>query len=79
MVLAHGTEVIRVEPSAAAGFGGPGMVLRTAVLGGARLVRWMANARHVLWISGGAFVPEEAYADYLARGRELLAQTGDGQ
>jgi D-serine dehydratase len=32
----------------------------------------MANATHIVWTTGGLFVPDEEYARFLARGRDLL-------
>ncbi|MFT3687525.1 D-serine ammonia-lyase [Paenirhodobacter sp.] len=46
---------LRLEPSAAAGFAGPGRV--------------GLGATHVIWATGGAFVPEDQYQDFLDRGR----------
>ncbi|WP_102225700.1 D-serine ammonia-lyase [Acidimangrovimonas sediminis] len=72
---------LRVEPSAASGFAGP------ALLAGSAEGRDFA-ARHlpggtpdralqVVWTTGGAFVPEAEYADFLARGQACLARDHD--
>jgi D-serine dehydratase len=73
LYLLHESEGIRIEPSAAAGFGGPRMLQGTAeghrYLRDNGLVQKMDNAVHVLWTTGGLFVPDDEYAKFLARGR----------
>ena len=70
--LAARTEDIRIEPSAAAGFSGPGMLTGTdagrAYLAAHGLAAHMHNATHIAWTTGGLFVPDEEYARFLARG-----------
>ncbi|MFZ6644802.1 D-serine ammonia-lyase [Undibacterium sp. TJN25] len=72
------SEGIRIEPSAAAGFAGPGMLLQTdagrAYLQQNGLEPLMGNANHILWTTGGLFVPEDEYAGFLARGKALDAE-----
>jgi D-serine dehydratase len=64
-----------VEPSAAAGFSGPGMLLDTAqgqeYLRAHALHPRMAAATHVLWTTGGSLLPGQERAQLLARGRRL--------
>ena len=55
---------LRIEPSAAAGFLGPLMLRGDADA---------ARATHVFWTTGGALVPDAEYAEFLRRGRALLA------
>lgn len=66
------TEDIRIEPSAAAGFSGPGMLTGTDAghdyLAAHGLAAHMHNATHIAWTTGGLFVPDEEYARFLARG-----------
>jgi D-serine dehydratase len=66
------TEGLRIEPSAAAGFDGPGWVCRSAAgrdyLARHGLDARMARATHIAWTTGGLFVPDEEYARFLARG-----------
>lgn len=68
----------RIEPSAAAGFSGPAMVTTSpegrAWLQAQGLAEHMARATHLVWTTGGLFVPPEEYERFLARGRALLAQ-----
>ena len=73
----HDSEGLRIEPSAAAGFSGPQALLQSAAgqdyLQRQDLMAYMAAAMHIVWTTGGLFVPDEEYAKFLARGRELLA------
>jgi D-serine dehydratase len=66
-------EGLRIEPSAAAGFRGPSWILRSEEGGRYRAKHGLAgdaeNATHVLWTTGGAFVPDEEYARFHERGR----------
>lgn len=66
---------LRLEPSAASGFGGPAMLAGTAAGRGFCAAHLPggdpANAVHVIWTTGGAFVPEEHYRDFVAKGRAL--------
>lgn len=65
-------EGLRIEPSAAAGFEGPGRLLNTPAgrhylqLHG--LTQRMSQATHVVWSTGGLFVPDDEYQRFLARG-----------
>ncbi|WP_394782260.1 D-serine ammonia-lyase [Undibacterium sp.] len=69
------SEGIRIEPSAAAGFSGPGMLLESdagrAYLQQNGLSSLMADATHILWTTGGLFVPDDEYARFLTRGKAL--------
>lgn len=71
---------IRLEPSAAAGFAGPDCIVNSAqggaYLAGQGLEGQTARAAHVLWTTGGAFVPQEQYDSFLQRGA-ALAGSGD--
>jgi D-serine dehydratase len=75
LALLHDSEGMRIEPSAAAGIGGPGMLLNTEAgrhyLQQNNLEHRMAQAVHLLWTTGGLFVPDEEYQRFLARGRQL--------
>lgn len=72
---------VYVEPSAAAGFGGPLRLLTTAAghayLRHHHLEDAMARSTHVLWSTGGALVPEPVRASLRARGRALAEHAGD--
>ena len=76
LALLQGSEGLQIEPSAAAGFGGPHALLDSAAgqdyLKRQKLQAHMANATHIVWTTGGLFVPDEEYARFLARGRDLL-------
>ncbi|MBS0292832.1 MAG: D-serine ammonia-lyase [Proteobacteria bacterium] len=65
----------RIEPSAAAGFGGPAMLLGTdagrAWLAARGLLAQLPQATHLVWTTGGLFVPEEEYRRFVYRGRAL--------
>ena len=68
-------EGLKIEPSAAAGFYGPEQLLNTDA-GRAYLKRYnlapaMDSATHIVWTTGGVFVPDREYQQYLARGRAL--------
>jgi D-serine dehydratase len=64
-----------IEPSAAAGFAGPGFILKShsgkEYLEKNNLVASMDNANHVLWTTGGLFVPPEEYDKFRKRGEKL--------
>lgn len=76
LALLQQSEGLQIEPSAAAGFSGPRALLESAAgqdyLQRQNLLPHMANATHIVWTTGGRFVPDEEYARFLARGRELL-------
>lgn len=71
----HDSEGLNIEPSAAAGFSGPRALLDSAAgqdyLQRQNLLPHMENATHLVWTTGGLFVPDEEYAQFLARGRQL--------
>lgn len=71
---------LRVEPSAVAGFRGPGWV-HDSVAGRQYLfdtgqVDHIDRATHILWTTGGAFVPEAEYESFHERGRISLCGPG---
>ncbi|WP_304351775.1 D-serine ammonia-lyase [Comamonas testosteroni] len=76
LCLLQDREGLQIEPSAAAGFGGPCALLESAAgqdyMQRQKLLPHMANATHIVWTTGGLFVPDEEYARFLARGRDLL-------
>ena len=67
------TEGLRIEPSAAAGFRGPRWLLESEdgrrYLTRHNLIPYVDNATHILWTTGGAFVPESEYQRFHDRGR----------
>lgn len=76
LCLLKDREGLQIEPSAAAGFSGPRALLESVAgqdyLQRQKLLPHMANATHIVWTTGGLFVPDEEYARFLAHGRELL-------
>ena len=72
LAAAYKTEGLEIEPSAAAGFSGPGMLLNTSA-GREYLRRHGLDDRpgrivHVLWATGGVFVPPEEHLANRQRG-----------
>ncbi|RZT36786.1 D-serine ammonia-lyase [Cupriavidus agavae] len=69
------SEDLRIEPSAAAGFSGPRMLTGTAAgrawLRQNNLEARMPDATHLVWTTGGLFVPAEEYARFAERGAAL--------
>jgi D-serine dehydratase len=59
LALVLSTEGLRIEPSAAAGFSGPGQVKASALA--------CPGANHVVWTTGGLLVPQEQYQMFLER------------
>ena len=80
LYLARRHAALQIEPSAAAGFSGPAMLGQTAA-GRAYLERHgllpvMNAATHIAWTTGGLFVPDAEYRNFLERGTELDARPG---
>lgn len=70
---------LQIEPSAAIGFGGPHF-LQNSPTGRAFLDANLApgaadNAVHVVWTTGGAFVPELQFQTFVERGANLGTQS----
>lgn len=69
----HEQENIQVEPSAAIGCSGPG-ILNSATgqqyLEQQQLVKALPNATHLIWTTGGSFVPDSEYKEYLLKSIE---------
>ncbi|MBS0392734.1 MAG: D-serine ammonia-lyase [Proteobacteria bacterium] len=67
----------RIEPSAAAGLGGPAMLMESdagrAWLAAQGLLAHLPQATHLVWTTGGLFVPDEEYQRFVQRGRSLAA------
>jgi D-serine dehydratase len=70
------SERLRIEPSAAAGLRGPQMLLNTTpgreYLISHGCLHHLEEATHVLWTTGGAFMPDEEYRSFFERGRARL-------
>lgn len=65
-----------IEPSAAAGFGGPNWLLNSetgrAFLARQDLSQALSQATHVMWSTGGSLVPLEEHQRFQKHGKELL-------
>jgi D-serine dehydratase len=76
LYLAQREEDIRIEPSAAAGLSGPGMLCDSeqgqAYLARHGLSKTMPQATHIAWTTGGLFVPPEEYRRFHERGASLM-------
>jgi D-serine dehydratase len=75
--MAQRTQGITLEPSATASFAGPGFIVGTAqgqaYLRAQGLSDKTAQATHILWTTGGSFVPKDQFQTFLQRGAELNA------
>ena len=60
LYLLNKTENIRIEPSAAAGIPVPEATCNIT-----------RNAYHIIWTTGGLFVPDDIYDKMYLRGRKL--------
>ena len=76
----HQCEALRIEPSAAAGLGGPLWLLESEqgqkYLVQHDLIDHTRFATHILWTTGGALVPENEYERFFERGRQLRLGRG---
>ena len=73
--LAYGISNLKLEPSATIGFAGPHFLLQTEQ-GQAFCTRHltpkaMENAIHVVWTTGGSFVPELQFQTFVDQGSAL--------
>ncbi|QDL94967.1 D-serine ammonia-lyase (plasmid) [Paroceanicella profunda] len=75
LALAHDTAGLRLEPSAAAGFAGPHFTALSPQGAGFRARHLpperAAQAVHVVWATGGSFVPDARFRGFLDAGRAL--------
>ncbi|TRC89722.1 D-serine ammonia-lyase [Mesorhizobium sp. WSM4310] len=75
LYLAKTRLAIQLEPSATASFAGPGFIANSPAgrtyLSKHVLEASLPNATHVLWTTGGAFVPAEQFEMFLERGAQL--------
>lgn len=66
------SESIKIEPSAAAAFSGPEMLFNTVqgklYVKNNCLSPKIKNANHIVWTTGGLFVPEQEYEKFYQRG-----------
>lgn len=70
LAMLKDSEEIKIEPSAAAGFAGPFMMAATnyAEEHGINAEK----ATHIVWLTGGALVPEQEMAEFYGRGLKKL-------
>lgn len=65
-------EKLKVEPSATAAFDGPSWIVNSAAgrayLEANGINQHLHNSTHIVWTTGGLFVPEEEYTKFLQRG-----------
>lgn len=72
--LAHTTQDIRLEPSASAGFAGPDFLVNHPEGKSFCQQQGIGNlegATHVVWTTGGAFVPQEQHESFLQQAARL--------
>ncbi|MGO4331630.1 D-serine ammonia-lyase [Cupriavidus sp. 2TAF22] len=78
LALAWRSEGVRIEPSAAAGFSGPRMLCESeagrAYLARHQLDAVMPQAMHLVWTTGGLFVPQAEYQAFLDKAAALARQ-----
>ena len=69
----HEQHGMRIEPSAASAFSAPRLLLHSEAgrryLDEQGLADHMANANHIVWTTGGSFVPDVEFSRFLDRGR----------
>ncbi|MFC7049447.1 D-serine ammonia-lyase [Emcibacter nanhaiensis] len=78
LYLLEKMEGIRIEPSAAAGFSGPELLCNDPegrrYIEDHKLEKKMSQANHILWTTGGSFVPAEEYKKFHELGKKLQKQ-----
>ncbi|MNO82246.1 D-serine dehydratase [compost metagenome] len=79
LYMARATQGIQIEPSAAAGLSGPGMLLNTPqgrdYLQRRNLLPLLQDATHIAWLTGGSLVPATEYERFLRQGEACQQQT----
>ncbi|WP_319497399.1 D-serine ammonia-lyase [uncultured Cohaesibacter sp.] len=75
VALAYGEANLKLEPSATIGFAGPHFMLETregqAFCDRHLSAKAMENAIHVVWTTGGSFVPELQFQTFVDKGNAL--------
>nr|WP_256115688.1 hypothetical protein [Shinella lacus] len=75
LLLAHETQGLRLEPSATAGFAGPEFVVKhpqgRAFCERLNIADHLSQATHIVWTTGGSFVPQEQFEAFLEIARKL--------
>lgn len=72
------TQNIEIEPSAAAGFLGPSYLLNSdsgkEYLNKHKITEnQIVKSNHIVWTTGGLFVPQEEYQIFLQKGKDLVS------
>jgi len=69
LLLAHETQGIRLEPSATAGFAGPEFIVKhprgREFCDRQGIVDRLPQATHIIWTTGGSFVPQQQFENFL--------------
>lgn len=77
----HAQQNIKVEPSAAAAVSGPRMLLTTEAgqdyLNSHALQPYMHQANHIVWTTGGLFIPDDEFEQFLDYGKNVIRTNGD--
>ena len=67
---------IQIEPSAAAALSGPRAIFNTpegaAYIEKHGLAEHMPRANHIVWATGGSFMPEDEYKAFWKRGKAMV-------
>lgn len=75
LLLAHETQGLRLEPSATAGFAGPEFVVKhpqgRAFCERLNIADHLSQATHIVWTTGGSFVPQEQFEAFLETAGKL--------
>ncbi|WP_439627390.1 D-serine ammonia-lyase [Shinella sp.] len=75
LLIAHSTQGLRLEPSAAAGFAGPEFVVNhpqgRAFCERLNIADRLSQTTHIVWTTGGSFVPQEQFEAFLETARKL--------
>jgi D-serine dehydratase len=71
-------EDVQLEPSALAGMIGPVRLMQSKsgkdYLSNHNMMENMENATHIVWATGGSFVPREIMTEYIEKGKRLTEQ-----
>jgi D-serine dehydratase len=74
LLLAYETQGFRLEPSATAGFAGPEFVVNhpqgRAFCERLNIAGHLTQATHIVWTTGGSFVPQEQFEAFLETARK---------
>ena len=77
LLSAHQNQNVRLEPSAAAGFAGPDFIVKHPAgkdfCAYQRIGDHLTGATHIIWTTGGAFVPEEQFQTFLHTANDIAA------